>query len=737
MLHQTSTSTPLIAEEHVHVLLERTRNETNSGNYDQALMAINPLWKGLGHPPLLDSLSPLTQAELLLRVGSLAGWIGITKQIKEAQDEAREWLRESISLFKSLDQTEKLTEATIDLALCDYHEMRLDEARNRLREALSILGEMQSPQRARIFINMAVIENSAGRLRDSLKILTENAAAIMEQKNDEALLGRFHNTLANVLHYLGTAESHEDYLDRAFVEYAAAAYHFEQASSLKGFIITQNQLSILSLFTGKLKEAHEYLDGIAHHVPRLNDQECTAMFNETRAQILLAENRTQEASDLLQPIIRQLEKGGDILKLSESLTTWGIMLARTGRYEQARHHLERATTIAEEAGNFDSAGRAQLTILEELGDALQINDQAIIYERADRLLNDTQHPRTISRLRSCARQIINRPAVSYASKEMKFIHASSESAKLLRHAGRLAHIEGTIFIKGEPGTGKEYLSRLIHEWSRTSGEFKVVSCAFLSGTPFEEDFMNFTDGTLFLDEICDLSLPAQAKLLRLLVLSEQPSHLSLTEYRMGRKIIASTSRDMEEQISKGNFRPDLYYRLETFKLEIPPLRYRQPDIPVLAEYFIDEASRRHGKRVCFTAQALTMMQCLPLRGNVRELRSLIERTISAADDDSSITANQVETLNLRQIPAENLNDPWANCSLEAELLKYESDLIELALQSTGGHLTRAAKLLGLSHQNLGSIIKSRQRHLSKQRSPVQHRKSHRTGRSAESQENKA
>lgn len=725
--------TTQIEEEHALGLLERSRLEVNSGNFDQALNTIQPLWRGLGHPPHYDSLSLPVKAELFLRAGALAGWIGISRHDKAAQTQARELLEESIALFQSLGKPEKVCEAKIDLALCDYREAKFEEARQIIRGALETIGDLKSPQRARAYINQAVIANASGRLRDSLKILTDHAAFI-ESFDDDSLLGRFHNTLANVLHYLGTAEMREDFLDRAFVEYAAAAYHFEQAKYLKGYVLTQNQLSYLSLITGKIKEAHEYLDSIEHLMSRVHDKETLSMLQETRAQIFLAENRTAEAAELLQPIIRSLEKGGDILKLTEALTTWGTLLARTGRYDQSRHSLEQATTIAEEVGDKESAARALLTILEELGDSLQIDDQALIYERADRLLTDTQHPRAVARLRKCARQIINRPVAAAVpgSGEMRFIHASAESAKLLRHASRLAHTEGAVLITGETGTGKEFLARLIHEWSRSSGEFKVINCAFLSGTPFEVDFMNFTNGTLFLDEICDLSATAQAKLLRLLVLSEQHAPRSISEYLTGRKIIASTARNMDEELSKGYFRPDLYYRLETFKLEIPPLRYRQPDIPLLAEHFIQETSRRYGKLVRFTTQALIMMQRLPLRGNVRELRALIEKTISAAPDDASITADQVETLNLRQTPVENLNEPWANCSLEAELLKYEGDLIALALKSTGGHLTNAAGLLGLSHQNLSSIIKSRQRQLLNQRSPVKRRRTKRNGEVAES-----
>lgn len=188
------------------------------------------------------------------------------------------------------------------------------------------------------------------------------------------------------------------------------------------------------------------------------------------------------------------------------------------------------------------------------------------------------------------------------------------------------------------------------------------------------------------------------------------------------RIVAATNCNLKEEVLRKLFREDLYYRLQTFHLEIPPLRERTDDIPILAEHFIKGAFARHGQRVRFTPEAIEAISQLPLKGNARELRSLVERTVLIAPQGATITPEAVETLVMRQTKIAGLADAWAGCSLDEEIEFYERSLIQMALKVAQGRVTRAARLLGITHQRLASILQGRHKDLLTVRTPVKRRK---------------
>jgi two-component system response regulator HydG len=229
-------------------------------------------------------------------------------------------------------------------------------------------------------------------------------------------------------------------------------------------------------------------------------------------------------------------------------------------------------------------------------------------------------------------------------------------------------------------------------------------------------------GTLFLDEIAELSFGNQGKLLRLIERGEVHAIGADEPENVDVRIIAATNRDLKEQVGRKAFREDLLYRLNTFHLEIPPLRERQEDIPPLAAHFIHELVERHRRRVRFLPEAIEAMRQLPLKGNVRELRSIIERTVLTAADGAEITRQAVEILGARRTSKAALADAWAGCSLEEEVLRYEASLIKLALEQARGSVTRAARLLGITHQRLSSMLQGRHKDLLSAKKPAQRRK---------------
>jgi two-component system response regulator HydG len=711
-----------------------------AGNYEAARATMGELWQFIGERPVVDDLDKRTAGEVLLRAGALSGWIGSAKQIAGAQETAKDLISESISIFEKLPDAMKVAEAQTELAYCYWREGAFDEARLTLREALSRLTDDDSELRAVALMRIAVVDISTQRFNDGLRVLSE-AAPLFETITNQSLKGRFHVGLATILKNLGSAEKREDYTDRALVEYAAAGYHFEQAGHTSYRAAVENNLGSIFFKTGKFDEAYEHLGRARRLFTSLKDEVHSAQVDETLARALLAQGRNPEAEKVVRSAVQTLEKGGEQALLAEALTTHGVAQARLGQHTQSRRTLERAVEVAEQAGDLEGAGRAALTLIEELTVQLTESELHELYSRADQLLSRTQHAETIARLRDCARRIIEARQARAARETTKFIYAADTTAALLHQARRMAMTDSTVLLTGETGTGKEVLARLIHEWSGRIGRFVTINCAALTDTLIESQLFghkrgSFIDavsdypgavreaagGTLLLDEVGELSRPNQGKLLRLIERGEihpigatAPEHVNV-------RIIAATNRNLKEQVALGQFRNDLFYRLQTFHLEIPPLRERREDISAIAAHFIEEACRLHHKRVTFTPASLEAMRQLPLAGNVRELRALIERTILEATDGAEISAAAVETVALRQTRKAGFANAWEGCSLVEEVLRYEKGLIRRALDSAQGGVTRAARLLGTTHQALIAILNTRHQDLLDVRKPAQRRR---------------
>jgi DNA-binding NtrC family response regulator len=722
---------------------ELAREQEEAGNYEAAREAMGELWQRIGERPRLDHLDEQTAAEVLWRAGTLSGWIGSARQVEGAQEIAKDLISESAARFEAGGEREKAAEANIDLAICYWREGAFDEARVTLSAALSCLSDKDVEQRARLFLNSAVVERSAKRFNDALLILSE-AAPVFEASRSHAIKGKFHHQLATVLKNLGTAENREDYIDRALVEYSAASFHFEQAGHTRFRAAVENNLGFLFLTIGKFAEAQEHLDHSRRLFAGLKDSVHTAQVDETRARAFLAQGSNSRAEEIARSAVRTLERGDEPSLLSEALTTMGTALARMGRFETARAALQRATEAAHRAGDVESAGIAALCMIEELSDGLSARERIEIYERADDLLAGSQQPAILARLRRAARGILAaRQAPTEISTQSKFIYGSEEMAELLQRAHRVALTKYVLLISGETGTGKELLARMIHEWSGRGGQFVAVNCAALTEMLIESRLFgqlksNVKDsaenvpgavreasgGTLFLDEIAELSIENQGKILRLVESGEiHPVGASKPE-RVDVRIIAATNRNLGEMVARGQFRDALFYRLSTFHMEIPPLRARRADIPVIAEAFIAEAAGRYGERVHWTPEAITAMSQLPLEGNVRELRALVERTMMLAQDGDIIGPEAVETVALRGSEVVvSLVNPWENFSLKEEVRRIERRFIELALKEAGGRVSQAARLLGFKHhQSLNSLLESKHSNLHGERIPARTRK---------------
>ncbi len=289
----------------------------------------------------------------------------------------------------------------------------------------------------------------------------------------------------------------------------------------------------------------------------------------------------------------------------------------------------------------------------------------------------------------------------------------------LKHlARRAARIASPVLILGETGSGKELLAQAIHAASpRAGAPFVAVNLAAVPETLLEAEFFGvapgaFTGaerrgrdgkfkladgGTLFLDEVGDMSLALQAKLLRTLQEQEFEQVGSNQLTRVDVRVIAATSRDLEAMVAAGEFRADLYYRLNVITLHTPPLRERLDDIQTLAEYLLEEIARRHGMPPCeIDPTALERLRRHDWPGNVRELSNVLERA-ALMSDAIVLQAADVE----RVLPAGRAGPPAAAApAFAATVAGAEREAIRSALRSTRGNKSQAAKLLGISRAAL-------------------------------------
>lgn len=372
----------------------------HTGQYETAREALGDLWQGIGNRPQVKGLSTLTTAEVLLQCGVLSGWLGSVRQTPDAQEKAKDLLFEASRLFQG--EPSKVSEVQYELGMCYWRLGAYDESRVVLQEAVKPLTDSDLELKAKILIRRTLVEVWGNRYYEAWNILKE-AAPVFESAND-ALKGRWHGQMALVLDKLGTAEGFIDYFDRAIMQYTAAIFHYEQAKHERYCATNLNNLAMLLQKLGRYDEAHENLNRAGKIFSRLKDTGNLAQVNETRARVLLAEHRYDEANHILLDVVGAFEHGSEYALLADALTLQGVVWARLGQYDGSLRILRHAVTVGSSAGANTSAGQASLALIEEHG-TLRLSENEIysIYRRADELLRSTQDAEDVARLRACAR----------------------------------------------------------------------------------------------------------------------------------------------------------------------------------------------------------------------------------------------------------------------------------------------------------------------------------------------
>jgi transcriptional regulator with GAF, ATPase, and Fis domain len=309
----------------------------------------------------------------------------------------------------------------------------------------------------------------------------------------------------------------------------------------------------------------------------------------------------------------------------------------------------------------------------------------------------------------------------------EIVGTSQPLQALLSQTAKVARTSATVLITGETGTGKELIARAVHKRSeRSEHAFISVNCAAFAQTLISSELFGhekgaFTGatqrrlgrfeladgGTIFLDEVGDLPPDTQVALLRVLQEREFERVGGTQPIKVDVRVIAATNRDLASAASRGSFRSDLFYRLQVFPIEVPPLRERKEDIALLVEYFIDRYSRKTGKSIRHVSrETLELLESYAWPGNIRELQNVIER---------SVILCEAETFSIDEswLPQQPQRFPSSKRTKRIELPRrleeQEKGMIEEALEASRGRVfgpTGAATKLGIPRSTLESKIKS-------------------------------
>ncbi len=308
------------------------------------------------------------------------------------------------------------------------------------------------------------------------------------------------------------------------------------------------------------------------------------------------------------------------------------------------------------------------------------------------------------------------------------IGKSRPMQELYEIIGKVAPTQATVLLEGESGTGKEMVARSIHYNSmRKDKPLVAVNCAAFAETLLESELFGhekgaFTgaaamkkgrfemaeNGTLFLDEIGELPMPLQVKLLRVLQEKTVERVGGGTSIPVNFRLIAATNKNLEQEVQKGHFREDLYYRLNVVKATLPPLRRRPEDIPLLIAHFIEKYTQ--GPEAPSTVKSVSQDAAQLLcdhdwKGNVRELENVIERSVILANGDEITPADLPPQLRRNTAPSLHLEGIPEGVGLAETLAAVEKRMIQNAMKKSGNVQTKAAKLLGIGKSGLNQKLK--------------------------------
>ncbi|OPY82440.1 MAG: Transcriptional regulatory protein ZraR [Smithella sp. PtaU1.Bin162] len=301
------------------------------------------------------------------------------------------------------------------------------------------------------------------------------------------------------------------------------------------------------------------------------------------------------------------------------------------------------------------------------------------------------------------------------------IGVTREMQKIYATIKKVADTPANILILGESGTGKELIARAIHEnSSRSTMPIVVINCGGIPENLLESEFFGYTKGsftgayndkaglfemarggTIFLDEIGELSPLLQVKLLRVVQEKTFRRIGGADDIKVDVRIISATNQNLEEKVKRGDFREDLYFRLNVIPIHMPPLRERKEDIPLLTKHFIEKYAREFNKEIrTISSYAMELLMNYAFPGNIRELENIIERSVAMESSNIILPENLLLSSSAADINNLHIEIPDKGINLNEEMGKIEKKFIEKALQKAKGSKTRAGELLQVTFDSL-------------------------------------
>ena len=317
-------------------------------------------------------------------------------------------------------------------------------------------------------------------------------------------------------------------------------------------------------------------------------------------------------------------------------------------------------------------------------------------------------------------EIENKALRKDLTKKYRLLGNSAKMELLREQINMAAQSNSRVLIMGESGSGKELVARLLHENSKSAVKlFIEVNCAAIPQELIESELFghekgSFTgafeskkgkfeladEGTLFLDEVGDMSLSAQAKVLRVIETQEFQRVGGSKNIKVDVRIISATNKDLKEEVKKGTFREDLLYRLNVIPILVPPLRERKEDIPLLINYFLDSFAGEYGKKSKkISPEALKMIEAYDWPGNIRELRNVIERLVIMTPSDTITAKNLL-------IVEQSSQDYLSYKTMKEARDAFEKDFIIKRLEEHNWNISKTAEILQMERSNLHKKIKA-------------------------------
>lgn len=330
--------------------------------------------------------------------------------------------------------------------------------------------------------------------------------------------------------------------------------------------------------------------------------------------------------------------------------------------------------------------------------------------------------RALEQRRLKAENLQLRRKIEHMSSLERIVGDSPQMVKVCEMIRSVASSDATVLIRGESGTGKELVARAIHNLGGRANEpfipvaFSAIPETLIETELFGHERGSFTGaagdkegyfervgaGTLFLDEFGELTLNTQVKLLRVLQEREFMRVGGKKAHRLDARVVVATHRNLEEMVKAGEFREDLYYRVQVVKIEVPPLRHRKEDIPTLARCFVDRFAKSFGKQdLRITPEALQELVRYDWPGNVRELENLVQRAV-ILEEDGAVSRQAVRASFVTE-PAASLA-PRLSGSFEDQVRQFKLGLIQDALRAANGNKTLAANRLGITRAYLHRLL---------------------------------